>query len=140
MKPASEQSTNQALSDHAIEQHLNQALDQSVARLSLSVQTDITRVRTNALAAAQLKTRKTPIAARIQQKVSQLVTHPFGKVAWPTAAAVLIAIAINHHSPGSVPELPLAMVTSPVPTEELTLLEDLEFVTWLAENEQEALL
>ncbi len=121
-----------AMPDSEVAPLVNDALDQSVASLSDSVLSDIAQARNAALAAAQINSQKTPLA--------QLLASSFPRVALPVAAAVIIGVSVQYNSVESVPALPLAMVTSEIPNEALTLLEDLEFVTWLAENEPEALL
>lgn len=114
-------------------QLVNTALDQSVNNLSAQAVSDIAQARHQALLMAKNNRQKVSLANQIQQSL-------FPRVAIPVAAALIVAVLVNHNSVEPVPVLPLAMVTSDIPTEELTLLEDLEFVTWLAENEQDVLL
>jgi hypothetical protein len=133
MKSPSEQDTKN------VEQLVNAALDQSVSNLSADKVVDISQARHKAINALYQQHSQGQKAGLTVQ-ISQMLMQPFPRVAVPVAAAVLIAVSFNYHSTDVVPALPLAMVTEEVPTEDLTLLEDLEFVTWLAENEQEALL
>lgn len=127
-------SDNKGLSD--VEQKVNAALDHSVANLPQQTKDDIFKVRQAALYAAKQQMDKTSLATRI----GKIIRHPMPTVAVPVAAAVLIALSLEYGSVEPVPALPVAMMTEDVPTEDLSLLEDLELVTWLAENEQAALL
>ena len=115
-------------SENEITQWVNQALDQSVAAMPNKVQSDIAKARREAISQSQ--------------KPNTLVQYllPLPKVAIPVAAAALIVVMMPQINQEPVPALPVAMVTSQIPTEDLSLLESLEFVTWLAENEQETLL
>ncbi|MFT4925046.1 MAG: hypothetical protein ACI8WB_001136 [Phenylobacterium sp.] len=126
--------------NNSIEQQVNAALDQSVNGLSVKTQMDIARVRNQALALAANPVKAPSMFKLLATGIGQIADKAFPKVAIPMAAAVLIGVAVNYNSVEQVPELPLAMLTSEIPAEALTLLEDLEFVTWLAENEQEVLL
>lgn len=62
------------------------------------------------------------------------------KVTVPIAAVILISLSITSQVEQSLPQMPLAMVNTEIPYENLVLLDELEFITWLAENEQNALL
>lgn len=119
-----------------VETHVNAALDKSVEHLSDQALADIRSVRHAALNALQQQQNK----AGFVERFGQMIMQPFAKVALPVAAAVLIALSLNHNSMDPVPALPIAMINEDVPTEDLALLEDLEFVSWLAENEQDVLL
>ena len=66
--------------------------------------------------------------------------NPMIKIGVPVAVAVMIVISVKYVTFETIPELPLAMMATEVPNEDFAMLEDLEFVTWLAENEQSALL
>jgi len=115
----------------------NDALDHSVAHLSQNTLSDITRVRAVALSQsnAQTRSRKSVI-----NRCIDWLFNPFINVGVPIAVAVVIAISVKYASIDAIPELPLAMMATEVPNEDFAMLEDLEFVTWLAENEQSALL
>ena len=117
------------------EQQIIAALDASVQNLPKQTQDDIYHARIKALNAYQQRARQ-----QSRTNTATWFSSPFPKVALPVAAAVLVAVSLNYHSTSSIPQLPLAMMTEEMPTEDLTMLEDLEFVTWLAENEQQTLL
>lgn len=118
------------------EQKVIEALDASVNNMPQKASDDIYQARMKALNAYQNKAK----AGSNKGIGATWFSSPFPKVALPVAAAVLVAVSLNYHTTASVPELPLAMMTEEMPTEDLALLEELEFVTWLAENEQQALL
>lgn len=134
--PSNPNSSVKDLLEQRVEEQVNAALDQSVNNLSDKAVSDITQARYAALNALHNR----PATKSVGAQLMQMVMQPFPRVALPVAAAVLIAISLNHSVVDPVPALPLAMVTEDVPTEDLALLEDLEFVTWLAQNEQDALL
>jgi hypothetical protein len=129
-----------------VEQAVNAALDQSVHNLSDKALGDIYKARHAALNAlktqnaGQSRQTKKDITAQFMQMAMQMAMQPFPRIALPVAAAVLIAITLNVETSDPLPAIPLALVTEDVPTEDLALLEDLKFVTWLAENEQDVLL
>lgn len=104
---------------------VNNALDHSVNNLSENTLSDIARVRAIALNQGNVQARSNTSVVNIGVSV---------------AAAVMIAISVNYVSFETIPELPLAMMATEVPSEDFAMLEELEFVTWLAENEQNALL
>jgi hypothetical protein len=120
----------------SVETLVTSALDQSVDNLSDKALSDIAQARHAAMNALYNKKQKLTVA----EQMTQWVKQPFPRVAFPVAAAVVIAVSLNYSFVDSVPAIPLAMMTEDVPTEDLTLLEDLEFVTWLAQNEQDVLL
>lgn len=119
-----------------VEQKVNAALDNSVENLPQKTQDDIYRARQIALHTMKSAQTKAPVGTRLKHMFAQ----PMPRVALPVAAAVLIALSLEYGSVEPVPALPVAMMTEDVPTEDLSLLEDLEFVTWLAQNQEEALL
>jgi len=118
-------------------QLVNDALDHSVAHLSKRALSDIARVRAVALSQSNTQTRSKK--SMINRYIDWLF-NPFINIGVPIAVAVVIAISVRYASVEIIPELPLAMMATEVPDEDLAMLEDLEFVTWLAENEQSTLL
>ncbi|MCJ8269556.1 MAG: hypothetical protein MJK04_09160 [Psychrosphaera sp.] len=143
MKSPSEQQPDKLAN---VEQAVNAALDQSVHNLSDKAVGDIYQARHAALNAlhsrnaGQSRQAKKGIGAQLMQMVMQMAMQPFPRVAFPVAAAMLLAITLNYETSDPVPALPLALMTEDVPTEDLALLEDLEFVTLMAQNEQDVLL
>lgn len=115
---------------------LNKALDFSVINLSENIVSDIEKARNVALMKRAAGTDKTSFFTLLEMIFSNMMF----KVTAPIAAVVLISLIITNQPKPIVPQIPLAMVRAQVPTEDLMLLEELEFITWLAENEQNALL
>ena len=113
-----------------------EALDASVNSLPKQATDDIYQARMKALNVYQNRA-STEIG---KGSGATWFSSPFPKVAFPVAAAVLVAVSLNYHTTASIPEFPSGMMTAQMPTEDLALLEELEFVTWLAENEQQTLL
>ena len=138
MKSPSEQQPDKLTN---VEQAVNAALDQSVHNLSDKAVGDIYQARNAALNALHNQQANKQNAKKgIAEQLMQMVMQPFPRVALPVAAVMLLAITLNYETSDPVPALPLALMTEDIPTEDLALLEDLEFVTWLAQNEQDVLL
>ncbi|MBT4523239.1 MAG: hypothetical protein HOC23_24825 [Halieaceae bacterium] len=116
-----------------IEQLINSALDQSADNLSERVLADLAQTRNRALRAGH----EEPAATNFAESLSQWIIQPLPRVAVPVVAVVAVAVSLNYIWTETIPPLSLAMVAEEMPTEDLSLLEDLEFVTWLAENEQD---
>jgi len=115
---------------------VNKALDFSVNNLSENIVSDIEKARNVALMKSASGTDKTSFFTLLEVIFSNMMF----KVTAPIAAVVLLSLIITNQPKPIVPQIPLAMVSAQVPTEDLMLLEELEFITWLAENEQNALL
>ena len=118
--------------ENKVADKVNQALDQSVANMSPQTSAELSHIRQQALAQvnSSAATTKSGLFDAFNIK-------PLFQVAMPVAAAALVVVSLNHYSDKAIPALPLAMTSSQMPAEDLALLQDLEFVTWLAENEQE---
>ena len=115
---------------------MNQALDASVHNLSEKIVSDIDKARSEALMQSAVPRDKTSLLTLLEMIFNNMMF----KVSAPIAAVVLISLTMTHQPTSIVPQIPLAMVSAQVPTEDFMLLEELEFITWLAENEQNALL
>ncbi len=124
------------LPDESI-QSVNNALDHSVNNLSENTLSDIARVRAIALNQGNVQARSNTSVVNI---ALTWLCNPKVNIGVSVAVAVMIAISVNYASFETIPELPLAMMATEVPSEDFAMLEELEFVTWLAENEQNALL
>jgi len=120
-------------SDQKIEQLSREALNYSVETLSDETLTDLAQVRHAALRAARADSHERTFFDKLQSYLTLGLTLPLSRVM--IAAAVLITVSVNYHNTESIPALPMAMVGAKMPYEDLALLEDLEFVTWLAENQ-----
>lgn len=118
-------------------QSVNNALNHSANTLTESTLSDIARIRAIALNSNNLEMRS---KKSVFDTFIAWLFNPMINIGVPVAAAIMIAISVKYVSVEAIPELPLEMVAANVPTEDFSMLEDLEFVTWLAENEQSALL
>jgi hypothetical protein len=119
-----------------VKQTINSALDQSTNELSASTLSDIAQVRRHALKHLNTKTSKESLF----DIVKKWLAMPSIIVGVPAALAIMITISVKYTGIENIPELPLAMMITEVPNEDFAMLEDLEFVAWLAENEQSILL
>lgn len=133
MKSTSEQDT--AKQDNVVKM-TNDALDFSVSTLSEEQCADISKVRSIALSKAQSNSQF-EFGSTFLKLVEQ---SSWLKLTAPVAAVFLVVITVNNVMVEPVPELPLAMINGEVPTEDLAMLEDLEFVIWLAKNEENIML
>lgn len=127
----------------AVEKQVVGALEQANSRLSDDVLSDIAQARLNAIGKAQEINPK-PFYIRYMQGAYEwlrydLFVHNY-KMAAPLAVAVVVTVLVSYTQDNSVPVLPLELLSGDVPTEELAMLEDLEFANWLAEQQQEGLL
>ena len=126
-----------------VEKQVIGVLEQTNSRLSDEVLSDITQTRLVAMQKAQETTPK-PCYIRYMQEAYDwlrydLFVHNY-KMAAPVAVAVVVTVLVSYTKDNSVPVLPLELLSGDVPTEELAMLEDLEFANWLAEQQQEGLL
>lgn len=126
-----------------VEKQVISALEQANSRLSDDVLSDIAQARLNALSKAQ-ETGPQSFLIRHMQGMYEwlrydLFVHNY-KMAAPLAVAVVVTVLVSYTQDNSVPVLPLELLSGDVPTEELAMLEDLEFANWLAEQQQEGVL
>jgi hypothetical protein len=138
---ADKQATNQhSASQHAdnqqLAQKMNQVLTHSIDNLSPNTLSDIAQARANALA----KLDKNRARSAVNSAQKRWHSNNWLNLGVPVAAVVLLGVSVKYLRVESVPALPLAMMSAEIPTEDLAMLEELEFVTWLAENEPNALL
>ena len=137
---SSTEKQNQTLTN-AVVNKVNEALDNSAQNLPDSTLSELAKIRSIALQELDSKTQKNISFTHLYQHlIKKIAPLSVTSLAIPVAAACIIAISANYISQQSIPQIPLAMINSSIPNEDLTMLEDLEFVTWLAENEQQALL
>ncbi|SFD53868.1 hypothetical protein [Pseudoalteromonas denitrificans] len=122
--------------DVHIVKDINTALDKNIIDMPEQVLSDIAQVRKLALNKSKLKSKKTLLS----ESFEAFFSGSFLKVSAPIAAMILISLSVTTNNKQDIPQLPSAMISNDIPTEDLALLEELEFVTWLAENEKNALL
>lgn len=141
MSSPSKASNSQQMVDEAqVKSVVNEQLDASINNLDKSTLADIAQVRTIALKNMAKRKKYTSYRQLFLRFVDDL-SH-YSVTPWLTsfAAVLMIVISVNYLSVEAIPELPLAMMDSELPSEDLALLEDLEFLTWLAKNEMDAVL
>ena len=119
--------------DQALQQKINAELDSANAQLSDSVMSDIAMARQRALSQAARAGEKSPANLGL----SRWFENRTLQVAVPAAFAVAAVMLVSYQSNEVVPMLPAEFLTADVPMEDLSLLEDLEFASWLAQQEQE---
>jgi hypothetical protein len=122
--------TLQSKSDSG-EQKINSRLDQANAALPQSVKQDIGAARLNAQAKALALSKKRKTVRSWDFTLPASFTS--------VGVALVVVVLVNYKQTPVIPVLPAELLTLDVPLEDLTLLEDLEFANWLAE-EQEVLL
>jgi len=124
------------------EQEIINQLDCSVDELSVNQLNDIAQARVAAL--TKLHARNVNPENNIKQSAiswseilkSYIVERVSSiKLALPVAASLALVISLTYFQAESIPELPVAMMAAQIPLEDFAMLEDLAFVTWLAENE-----
>jgi len=117
---------------------ITKVLDNLTDNLSEQTRNDISQVRINALAIADKVNNKTKNETILTNQFSNFINNFFPKVLLPIGitAALLVTFSLNYFTQKNIPEIPLAMTTVDMPIEDLDLLENLEFITWLAEHDQ----
>lgn len=120
--------------EQKLQQRVNGALQAQDAGMSDQVRLDIQRARIAAL--------NNVGSQSLWFKLKNVVNdHQLPLIATPMALAVAIAVLVNFQPTQGIPELPAEMLlAADLPNEDLQLLEDLEFVDWLAKQQEEALL
>ncbi|PCI61714.1 MAG: hypothetical protein COB35_05700 [Gammaproteobacteria bacterium] len=137
-KTCTEHDKNQVSIDKIVTNTVS-ALNNLNGEMSVQTQDDIAAIRNKSL--QRLKQKKaqqnnrhwlTSIDFSLPTLVSSKLMLPMG-----LAASLIIGLLINRDSSQVIPEIPLAMITTDMPSEDITMLENLAFVTWLAEHEQD---
>lgn len=127
-----------------LEQQIADSLNQSVAHMAGDKIADIAQVRKHALAQASKKTRVSDnkkdelLGAKIKSWFAP-------QVLVPVSLAVCLAVLVNYQSVDNpvpsdfahVQPLPIEVFDESIPTEDIALLQDLEFAHWLANQIQE---
>lgn len=120
---------------------VNAALTQSADKLPEQVLIDLAQIRKNAL--AELKPVEQSFSLNTNS-ITSVLSRYFSvsglKITAPLALALVVTVSFRISQVETIPTLPSAMINLDIPSEDLALLEDLDFVTWLAQNEQDALL
>ena len=120
-----------------VEEQVVASLEDANQQLSQEALSDIARARHNALAAARIaaKERHSWFQELKRWQFPGLVNNI--KFAAPVALAVTVGLLVSYTNTETIPVLPAEILSGDVPLEELAMLEELEFASWLAEQEQE---
>jgi hypothetical protein len=110
------------------EQQINSRLDQANAALPQSVKQDIGAARLNAQAKALALTKKKTTVHNWHFTLPATFTS--------VGVALAVVVLVSYKQTPLIPVLPAELLTLDVPLEDLTLLEDLEFADWLAEQQE----
>ena len=124
-----------------VEALVNSSLDCAVESLSYKQQQDLSKARK--LAMAKSGDSLTIAEQETGQRWIDYLKSP--QLLAPVSLAVCVVILVNYlpsnesFSPGvaQVQPLPLEALDASIPTEDLTLLQDLEFAQWLVDQETE---
>lgn len=123
-----------------LEKKVLAALDERNATLSPKVTDDIAQARMNAIRAAGAQTQKRTLQKWVNIAIDrfrqEVLVNNF-KFAAPVVVAVFVAVLVSYHQDDTVPMLPQELLFGEVPGEELALLQELEFASWLAQQQQE---
>ncbi len=117
-----------------------ESLDQANASLTESQRADITQARLNAIKLASQQKPSQRWLGRLFEKLKPVWLLQNYHLAAPAAVAVIVAVLVSYNQVETVPAIPAELMLGEVPLEELALLEDLEFASWLAEQEQKGAL
>lgn len=121
-----------------LEKQINSHLDKANDTLSENVQNDIRQARVRAVAQAKLKvnTLQHPTTRHIISSIN--LQHIFTKkvIFTATPIALTLLVLVNYTPSRTIPALPEGFYSVDVPMEDLAMLEDLEFVDWLAEQQE----
>lgn len=121
---------------------VSESLDTANDNLTDAQLSDIAQARMNAIRQAkrQLENSKTTRSKKLTRVLGLDWLLQHYQLSGTLAVAVVIAVLVSYNQENQVPAIPLALFDNDMPTEELAMLEDLEFANWLAEKEQEGLL
>lgn len=113
--------------DKKLELQVNALLEDKNQNLSAQACSDITRARVQAL--SKIKRDKYSPFERLFSKQSWLVVAPL-------ALSAVLMVIVNFGSGDTLPPLPSNLFVQDIPVEDLAMLEELEFATWLAEQKE----
>lgn len=117
--------------------HVQRQLDAADEMLPDEIKASITDTRLAALREA----RRLQLQGdgKAEGSFWQRLTPRYWPVA-PAALAVALAVYVSYNMNDTIPALPADLLAAEMPPEDLSLLQDLEFADWLAQQEAEALL
>lgn len=121
--------------EQTIVQQATSALDHANESLPEGTLNDLAHVRQRALLVNKKQGKSFTFEA-----LYNWLTASYSRMVMPIAATALIVLTIQIQPNSGIPELPSELVTQQIPSEDLNMLQELEFVAWLAENEQSKVL
>lgn len=116
--------SDQQSTERLVSSRLNAANEQ----LPDAVKHEIAIARRQALLKARNKNQSPTEGKR-------LVWQSFINYKFVAPVALAVAILVSYGSRDAIPVLPAELLLADVPAEDLNFIEDLEFATWLAEQE-----
>lgn len=113
-----------------IEQKIVESLNSAEQDLPVETKNELSLARRAAILQAR---RAQHTQSSLWRKLVGSITEI--KFALPASLAIALLYIVNIEQPNSVPAFPADMLSMDLPSEDLELLEDLEFANWLAEQE-----
>lgn len=118
-----------------IEARVKQCLDEADQALPEQVCQDLSQARVQALAKARLVSSNGEINKALNV-LHRLYTFSFSISGASLAVAALLVVLVSYWQTDTNPEFPGELLIANVPMEDFALLEDLEFASWLAEQQE----
>ncbi|MGJ8682140.1 hypothetical protein [Paraglaciecola sp.] len=112
--------------DMKIAKKVNDLLDTENEKLSVEACADISRARLQALNSANPD----------KLTLARFISKPTQFVVAPLALSAVFLVLVNFYSGDTLPHLPKHLFAQDVPMEDLAMLEELEFASWLAEQKE----
>lgn len=136
-----------AMDNSRVEKTVIESIEQANASLSDDVLSEIAQARINAIKLARQQASDGNLRHRLRRQLSRITDWLRQQIALdnltlaaPLAVAVVVTVLVSYDQSNPIPALPAEILAGDVPTEELAMLEELEFASWLAEQQQEGLL
>jgi hypothetical protein len=114
-----------------LEKLVNSQLDAANNLLPKNVNEDICQARVRAITQAKFDSQ---VSSVFFNKLSKMLERKLVVAGAPLILAVLILV--NYKQSDTMPMLPAGVFSTELPSEDLAMLEDLEFASWLAEQQE----
>ena len=121
-------------------QWISKQLDESNENLSEQQLSNIAQARNKALRLLNEKSQLSGDDKRHGSWLKQILTFRALAYAAPAVFLAITVTMLSLNQESVIQTLPIELVNAEMPVEDLAMLEDLEFATWLAENSQEDVL
>lgn len=116
-----------------LENQINTVLDDVNAELTSQQCDDISQARIQAIKLAKVRNTFDFSVLSFMQSMLQ---KQHMMVATPLAFSALLIFFVSFNTSDTLPHLPTNFFSDDVPMEDLTMLEELEFANWLAEQQE----